>query len=72
MRALLQAKADYDVGDCVSVASTEQKFLMRRAPCEYVLLVVLIVCPEPDKATEALDDRSDDSIVPECAPDFLA
>jgi hypothetical protein len=38
----------------------------------YVLLVVWIVCPEPDQAAEALDDRTDDSIVRECAPDFLA
>ena len=45
---------------------------MRRAPREYVLLVVWIVCPEPDQAAEALEDRRDDSIVRECAPGFLA
>jgi hypothetical protein len=37
-----------------------------------VLLVVWIVCPEPDQAAEALEDRRDDSIVRECAPDFFA
>jgi hypothetical protein len=43
-----------------------------RKLCEYVLLAVWIVCPEPDQAAEALDDRRDDSIVRDCAPGFLA
>ena len=33
---------------------------------------VWIVCPKPDQATEAINDRRDDSIVCECAIDFLA
>jgi hypothetical protein len=37
-----------------------------------VLLIVWIVCPEPDQAAEAADDRTDYSTVRECVPDFLA
>jgi len=51
-------------------ASTEVR-VTHGEPCEYVLLVVRVVCPEPDQAGEALEDRTDDSIVRECAPDFL-
>jgi hypothetical protein len=35
------------------------------------LLSFGIVCPEPDQAVEALDDRDDDSVVRERAPGFL-
>jgi hypothetical protein len=40
-------------------------------PWEELLSVVWIICPESDKATEALHDHGDDSIVRECAHDVL-
>jgi hypothetical protein len=57
---------------CLGVASTERPVLMRRAPCEHVLLIFGIVCPEPNQTAEALHDRRDESIVGERALDFLA
>ena len=38
--------------------------------CESVLLVVWIVCPEPDQAAETLDDRTDDSKPSQLAGSF--
>jgi hypothetical protein len=35
------------------------------------LLSFRIVCPEPDQAVEALDDRDGDSVVRERALDFI-
>jgi hypothetical protein len=42
------------------------------APCEFVLVIFGIVCPEPDQVVESLDDHSDDSIVRQGALGFLA